>query len=107
MKNERSMMEQDTGAEMRPSSQKVRMTGAQAIVSALESAGIRYVFGLCGHTNLAMLSALCDSDIKYIGVRHEQIAAHAADGYYRMTHRPAAVLTTIGPGMTNALTGVA
>lgn len=80
--------------------------GARAIVAALESAGIDYVFGLCGHTNLAMLDALAVSRIQYIGTRHEQVAVHAADGYFRLTHKPAAVLTTIGPGLANALTGL-
>lgn len=82
------------------------LTGAEALVKGLESVGVEVMFGLCGHTNLAMLDALTRSTIRFYGVRHEQIAAHAADGYYRVTHKPAAVLTTIGPGMTNALTGV-
>ncbi len=89
-----------------PSHGATKLTGAKALVKALESHGIEYMFGLCGHTNLAMLSALEDSSIRFIGVRHEQVASHAADGYFRATHRAAAVLTTIGPGMTNALTGV-
>jgi acetolactate synthase-1/2/3 large subunit len=82
------------------------LTGAEALVKGLERLGVEVVFGLCGHTNLAMLDALTRSPIDFYAVRHEQIAAHAADGYYRATHKPAAVLTTIGPGMTNALTGV-
>jgi acetolactate synthase-1/2/3 large subunit len=82
------------------------LSGAEVIVAALESFGIEVVFGLCGHTNLAMLSALEKSSIRFIGVRHEQVAAHAADGYFRACHKPAGVLTTIGPGLTNALTGV-
>ncbi len=82
------------------------LTGAETIVRALESFGIEVVFGLCGHTNLAMLDALEKSSIRFIGVRHEQVAAHAADGYFRACHTPAGVLTTIGPGLTNALTGV-
>jgi acetolactate synthase-1/2/3 large subunit len=83
-----------------------RFTGAESIVRCLEAQGIELMFGLCGHTNLAMLDALTNSKIKYIGVRHEQIAAHAADGYFRVTHKPAAVLTTIGPGLANSLTGL-
>jgi acetolactate synthase I/II/III large subunit len=83
-----------------------RFTGAQAIVKCLEAQGVEYVFGLCGHTNLAVLEALTNSSVRFIGVRHEQVASHAADGYFRATHKPAAVLTTIGPGLVNALTGV-
>lgn len=83
------------------------VTGAEAIVECLEKQGVEVVFGLCGHTNLAVLDALSESTIRFVGVRHEQVAAHAADGYFRMAHKPAAVLTTIGPGLANALTGVA
>lgn len=82
------------------------LTGAEAIVATLEAFGIEVMFGLCGHTNLAMLHALQKSSIRFVGVRHEQVAAHAADGYFRAAHKPAAVLTTIGPGLTNALTGI-
>jgi acetolactate synthase-1/2/3 large subunit len=75
-------------------------------VATLEAYGVRYVFGLCGHTNLAMLGAIEQSSLTFIGVRHEQVASHAADGYFRATGQLAAVLTTIGPGLTNALTGI-
>ena len=84
----------------------VSMTGAEVVVKTLEAFGIEVVFGMCGHTNLAMLAAIERSSIRFVGVRHEQVAAHAADGYYRASRRPAAVLTTIGPGLTNALTGI-
>ncbi len=82
------------------------MTGAQAIVECLKREGVEYVFGMCGHTNLAMLDALADSGIRFISVPHEQIAAHAADCYYRITHKPGVVLTTIAPGLSNALVGI-
>lgn len=82
------------------------LTGAEAIVRALESFGVQVMFGLCGHTNLAVLGALEKSSINFVGVRHEQVAAHAADGYFRASHRAAAILTTVGPGLTNALTGI-
>src|SRR5579864_1716805 len=65
------------------------LTGAEALVKGLESVGVEVIFGLCGHTNLAMLEALTRSTMKFYAVRHEQIAAHAADGYYRVTHKPA------------------
>ncbi|MDJ0784026.1 MAG: thiamine pyrophosphate-binding protein [Desulfosarcinaceae bacterium] len=77
------------------------------LVKYLEERGVRHIFGLCGHTNIAVLSALEKSSIQFINVRHEQIAAHAADGYARVTGQAAVVLSHLGPGMTNAATGVA
>jgi acetolactate synthase-1/2/3 large subunit len=84
------------------------MNGAQFVAQALAQEGTRYVFGLCGHTNLALLDALAyETDIEFISVRHEQVAAHAADGYARVTGQPGILLLHVGPGMTNAITGVA
>ncbi|MBC2737259.1 MAG: thiamine pyrophosphate-binding protein [Desulfobacteraceae bacterium] len=77
------------------------------LVRYLEDRGVKHIFGLCGHTNIAVLSALENSTIDFINVRHEQIAAHAADGYARITGRAAVVMSHLGPGMTNAATGVA
>ena len=78
------------------------------IVRYLEARDVEHVFGLCGHTNIALLAALEKSDrISFVNVRHEQIAAHAADGYARVTKRAGVVLTHLGPGLTNAATGVA
>jgi acetolactate synthase I/II/III large subunit len=84
-----------------------RMTGAQAMVRCLEAEGVEYVFGMSGHANLTFLDALLDSKIRFISVPHEQIAVHMADAYFRVTHRPAVVLTSVGPGFTNTVTGVA
>lgn len=83
------------------------ITGGQAIVRCLENQGVEYAFGLAGHANLALLDALVDSKIKYISFPHEQIATHAADAYFRVTHRPAVVLTTVGPGATNVVPALA
>lgn len=80
---------------------------AQLLVRYLEGRGVRHVFGLCGHTNIAMLSALKDSEVRFVNVRHEQVASHAADGYARVTGKASVVLTHLGPGLTNAATGVA
>ena len=77
------------------------------LVRYLETRGVEHIFGLCGHTNIAVLSALEKSSIKFINVRHEQIASHAADGYARVTGKASVVLSHLGPGMTNAATGVA
>lgn len=83
-----------------------KMTGAEAIVKFLERAGVEYVFGLCGHANLSMLDALERSNIEFISVRNEQNASHMADAYYRFSHKPGVVLTTIGPGLGNAVNGI-
>jgi acetolactate synthase I/II/III large subunit len=77
------------------------------LVKYLESRGVQQIFGLCGHTNIAFLSALQGSSINFVNTRHEQIAAHAADGYARATHKTGVVLSHLGPGLTNAATGVA
>ncbi|MFP7226336.1 thiamine pyrophosphate-binding protein, partial [Priestia filamentosa] len=77
------------------------------LVEYLENRGIEHIFGLCGHTNIAVLTALEESNIKFINVRHEQISAHAADGYARVTRKASVVLSHLGPGLTNAATGVA
>ncbi len=81
---------------------------SQEVVRYLAGRGITKIFGLCGHTNIAMLDAISRSDqVDFVNVRHEQIAAHAADGYARVTRRAAVVLSHLGPGLTNAATGVA
>src|SRR5918994_6858805 len=73
----------------------------------LESLGVDVIFGLCGHTVIAFLDALGKSKIRFISTRHEQIAAHAADGYARASGKVGVLMTHLGPGLTNAATGVA
>ena len=81
---------------------------ANQLVKYLEARGVEHIFGLCGHTNIAVLAALSKSKkIKFVNTRHEQIAAHAADGYARATKKTSVVLSHLGPGLTNAATGVA
>lgn len=82
-------------------------TVAEHLVGYLAERGVRHIFGLCGHTNIAVLSALEHSPIEFVNVRHEQIASHAADGYARATGRAGVVLSHLSPGLTNAATGVA
>jgi acetolactate synthase-1/2/3 large subunit len=77
------------------------------LVEYLERLGVDVVFGLCGHTNIAVLDALSKSRIRFITSRHEQISAHSADGYARVSGKPGVVLSHLGPGLTNAATGVA
>jgi acetolactate synthase-1/2/3 large subunit len=83
------------------------VTAAEALVTQLESYGVEYIFGTCGHTNIALLDALGPSSITFVIGRHEQAAAHAADGYARVSGKPGVLLTHVGPGMMNAVTGVA
>ena len=81
---------------------------ADLMVDYLERRDVKYVFGLCGHTVIAMLDALSRSKkVKYISNRHESVASTAADGYARVTHKASVVLCHLGPGLTNVLTGVA
>jgi len=81
-------------------------TGAQVIVAQLEDAGVEVCFGLPGVHNLALWEALRASPIRLVGVRHEQAAAYAADGYARATGRLGVALTTTGPGAANTLGAV-
>lgn len=81
-------------------------TGADLVVSALESAGVEVVFGLPGVHNLALWKSLHRSGIRLVTVRHEQAAAYAADGYARTTGRVGIALTTTGPGAANTLGAV-
>ena len=80
---------------------------AYQLVDYLERIGVDVVFGLCGHTVIALLDALGKSRVRFISTRHEQVAAHAADGYARASGKPGVLMTHLGPGLTNATTGVA
>ena len=82
-------------------------TVAEHIVDFLERREGKHVFGLCGHTNIAVLAALAESPIDFITVRHEQIASHAADAYARVQGKASVVLSHLSPGLTNCATGVA
>jgi len=84
------------------------MDGAQALIRCLENAGVEYVFGYPGGAVIPVFDALVTTKtkIKLILVRHEQGAAHMADGYARATGRPGVVLVTSGPGATNTITGI-
>jgi acetolactate synthase-1/2/3 large subunit len=82
------------------------MTGAMFIAHCLKQEGVTKVFGQCGHTNYALIDACHKLGIEYVSFRHEQMAAHAADAYFRVSHKLAVVNVHLSPGMTNALTGV-
>ena len=83
------------------------VTGARALMTALEGEGVREVFGLPGGANLPMYDEFTRCNIRHILVRHEQSAAHMADGYGRVSRRPGVCFATSGPGATNLLTGIA
>ena len=85
------------------------MTGGQVIVDHLIREKVPYTFGIPGHGNTALLDAFVDrkAEIDLLPAMHEQNASHMADGFYRTSGKIAAVATSIGPGATNALTGVA
>lgn len=83
------------------------MNTAELLVKCLENEGVEYIFGLPGEENLAVLEALKHSSIQFITTRHEQGAAFMADVYGRLTGRAGVCLSTLGPGATNLMTGVA
>src|SRR5277367_4196150 len=77
---------------------------SKQLVRYLEGRGVTHIFGLCGHTNIAVLTELGKSSIHFVNTRHEQIAAHCADGYARAKKQTSVVLSHLGPGLTNAAT---
>ena len=86
----------------------MELTGADILVRCLRDEGVKYIFGYPGGAALHIYDALYkQDDIRHILVRHEQGASHAADGYARVTGKPGVVLVTSGPGLTNAVTGIA
>jgi acetolactate synthase-1/2/3 large subunit len=86
----------------------VELSGSEIIAQFLEDENVEYIFGYPGGAVLHIYDALFKADkVKHILVRHEQAAVHAADGYARSTGKPGVALVTSGPGMTNAVTGIA
>ena len=84
------------------------LTGAEIVIRCLKAEGVEYVFGYPGGAVLHIYDAIFkQKDVKHVLVRHEQGALHAADGYARATGRPGVALVTSGPGVTNAVTGLA
>jgi acetolactate synthase-1/2/3 large subunit len=84
------------------------LTGAEIVIRCLQEEGVEYVFGYPGGAVLFLYDALFkQKKLKHILVRHEQGALHAADGYARATGKPGVALVTSGPGVTNAVTGIA
>ena len=83
------------------------MTGARALMVAMEKEGVKEVFGLPGGANLPMYDEFARCNIRHILVRHEQSAAHMADGFGRVSRKAGVCFATSGPGATNILTGIA
>lgn len=83
------------------------MKGSEAIIESLKAAGVEVIFGLPGGVVIPLYDALFDSDLKHYLVRHEQGAAHMADGYARATGKTGVCIATSGPGATNLVTGIA
>jgi acetolactate synthase-1/2/3 large subunit len=85
----------------------LNLSGGEILLRCLKDEGVEVVFGYPGGAVLPIYDALYDADIRHILTRHEQAAAHAADGYARVTGRPGVCLATSGPGATNLVTGIA
>ncbi|MBU66938.1 MAG: acetolactate synthase [Cupriavidus sp.] len=83
------------------------VSGGHLVARALKNEGVDTIFTLCGGHIIDIYDGCVDEGIRIIDVRHEQVAAHAADGYARQTGKLGCVVTTAGPGCTNAVTGVA
>lgn len=86
---------------------KPKMSGSKAIIESLRMENVEVIFGYPGGQVLPLYDELYDADIRHILVRHEQAAAHAADGYARATGKVGVCLATSGPGATNLVTGIA
>ena len=82
-------------------------TTADLLVECLEQEGVKYIFGIPGEENLDLMNAIEKSSIQFITTRHEQGAAFMADVYGRLTGKTGVCLSTLGPGATNLVTGVA
>ena len=85
-----------------------KISGAQALIESLEKQKVNTIFGILGGAILPVYDALCgNTKIRHILARHEQGAAHAAEGYARASGRPGVCMATSGPGATNLVTGIA
>ena len=86
----------------------MKLNGAEVLINCLQKEGVKHIFGYPGGATLHIYDALeAQEEIIHVLVRHEQGAAHAADGYARTNGKPGVVLVTSGPGITNAVTGIA
>ncbi|MEV7630048.1 thiamine pyrophosphate-binding protein [Actinoplanes sp. NPDC089786] len=91
----------------RPSEDPDTISGGHLVAKALKAEGVDVIFTLCGGHIIDIYDGCVDEGIEVVDVRHEQVAAHAADGYARITGKPGVAVVTAGPGTTDAVTGVA
>src|SRR3954467_7234549 len=102
-------MDKDNSLAAAPAAQSapITLTGAEIVIRALKDQGVTHIFGYPGGAGLPIYDALFQTEgITHVLVRHEQGAAHAAEGYARSTGKPGVVLVTSGPGANNAVAGI-
>lgn len=92
---------------MTTSAEPEQISGGHLVAKALKAEGVDTIFTLCGGHIIDIYDGCVDEGIAVVDVRHEQVAAHAADGYARITGKPGCAVVTAGPGTTDAVTGVA
>lgn len=97
----------EVGANTPAAQEPELISGGHLVAKALKAEGIDVIFTLCGGHIIDIYDGCVDEGIKIVDVRHEQVAAHAADGWARITGKPGAAVVTAGPGTTDAITGVA
>src|SRR5215216_3895770 len=90
-----------------PAAHASAQTAAKLLVRCLENEGVEYIFGVPGEENIDVMDALLESSIRFVTTHHEQGAAFMADVYGRLTGRAGVCMSTLGPGATNLITGVA
>src|SRR6187401_3805477 len=90
-----------------PAAHATGQTSAELLVKCLENEKVEYIFGIPGEENIDVMDALLDSPIRFVTTHHEQGAAFMADVYGRLTGRAGVCMSTLGPGATNLITGVA
>ena len=97
----------EAAQQLAPEAATETISGGHLVAKALKAEGIDTIFTLCGGHIIDIYDGCLDEGIRIVDVRHEQVAAHAADGYARQTGKTGCVVTTAGPGCTNAVTGIA
>jgi acetolactate synthase-1/2/3 large subunit len=97
----------DTATQAEPGGEPGLISGGHLVAKALRAEGVDTIFTLCGGHIIDIYDGCVDEGINVVDVRHEQVAAHAADGYARVTGKPGCAVVTAGPGTTDAVTGVA
>ncbi|KIF77702.1 acetolactate synthase [Streptomyces sp. 150FB] len=90
-----------------PDDSQASISGGHLVAKALKAEGVEVIYTLCGGHIIDIYDGCVDEGIEVVDVRHEQVAAHAADGYARITGKPGCAVVTAGPGTTDAITGVA